>query len=463
MVFVSIRLEKATTASTSSKKYGDCHGFSNYPIVRFIRGLIYRHIANEFRAIVFAADTWVHLSTKTVPLVVASPLLSAIPYGTSLIPSCSLTNFTYRNEALQSCVLNPAATNVFLQNSATALEVLNNMSQAMTVKSYAGEVTYLGPPSSLGLAQRDYNANTYGMSTKCSPASVQCGLNAAYGASTPFNCSPKPFSGDVTMVTDEMPDPSFQMTYFTDLSMTSNNTAIQGVTNPFYFGMGALVNPWGPAPPINNPELIQPVHGGMAYILLCNSTVYDISYDTINNTAKRFETTPSNLTVANIFQGAIGTVGVATDFLKQAASVAPFSATVQGMADRFAFAFSQAALAVGSSAVQPIQAVEAQERTTSLVTRVEKGPLYTLIGANLIFVLLGIMLAIIALATSAEEVREIQSRLGIAGLVADRFEGERAKEGTTEVEGLFEERLGGSSRRVFIQTSPRGGFEYASL
>lgn len=90
-------------------------------------------------------------------------------------------------------------------------------------------------------------------------------------------------------------------------------------------------------------------------------------------------------------------------------------------------------------------------------------PLFTLVIANLLFVVLGIILTMIALPNSGGQSQSIQARLSITGLVADRFEGQRAKLRVEELDKLFEECDGRSSKRVAIDDVLDGGYEYKPL
>ena len=110
--------------------------------------------------------------------------------------------------------------------------------------------------------------------------------------------------------------------------MNENETGyglLNGGGNPFYFGLATLVNKAIDTMPLNSSEIVGPIHGGTAYVLKCNSTVYDVEYDSVNGTITRFDTSKSNDSVANIFKGALGATTVGTDYLKQSASVAVFS------------------------------------------------------------------------------------------------------------------------------------------
>jgi hypothetical protein len=124
-------------------------------------------------------------------------------------------------------------------NASQSIQTLNNGSDSMMVLTYNNGTpyTYLGIPLSDTLSQRDYTANTYGMHTQCLPVSTACNLTAYDGARTPFHCSDA-FNGDVTQ------DSAWVMEYLADSQMASNNT-FYGISNPYYFGLAAIVNPEG--------------------------------------------------------------------------------------------------------------------------------------------------------------------------------------------------------------------------
>jgi hypothetical protein len=118
---------------------------------------------------------------------------------------------------------------------------------------------------------------------------------------------------------------------------------------------------------------------------------------------------------------------------------------------------------VGSQSVGAQPALEAQERTSLLVARILLAPLFTLVISNLLFVILGIILTVIAITSSGGDSQDIQARLSITGLVADRFEGQRAKLRVERLDELFEESDGQSSKRVVIDSVLEGGYEYRTL
>lgn len=353
-----------------------------------------------------------------------------------------------------------AGTGCFFVNSTQSFQVLNNVSDVTTVLTYESNIpyTYLGIPQSQFI-QRDFTAKTIGMSTQCEPISDRCNLHGEAGSKDPFYCS-EDFNGDLGG------SEGWNTFYFTDSTMSSQNT-LYGIHNPYYFAFAAvegtavqhagLVHPQ----PVS-PETVSVLHGGIAYLLFCTTTLYDIEYDSINGTVTRFVTTASNDSVANAWHGPISTTSgnVGGPTLQQASALGILSNTAQELADIIALAYSRTALALGAQAVMRTPALAAQERQSFLVSRVPAAPLFTLVIANLLFVVFGIALAAVAIKTSGGDVREVQARLSIVGLVADRFEGQRGRDGVEHMDDYFEEKQGNDSMRVAIDKSDAEGFAY---
>jgi len=77
-------------------------------------------------------------------------------------------------------------------------------------------------------------------------------------------------------------------------------------------------------------------------------------------------------------------------------------------------------------------------------------------------VALGIVLTGVALGTSGGEVRELQARLSIVGLGADRFEALRGRGGVEKMDEYFE-KDGSGSGRVAIDRADGGGYIYKAV
>lgn len=277
-----------------------------------------------------------------------------------------------------------------------------------------------------------------------------------FGAGTPFNC-PFAFEGDLNQK-------SWNMAYFTDATGSDNATHSQPISNPYYFSIAAAANQQvGLLNPIleKDPEVAFATHGAMVFALFCNATVYDLEYTLVNNTMKRFVTKISNSSMANIVQGTqqySDTAG--NQALSNAAFLAAFSNSSLEIADKVAVAYSRVALSVAANAFVPAPAIDSQLRKDMLVTRVPKAPLAALLLANLVLAGLGFGLTFVALIAARGEAGEVQARWSITGLVADRFEGLRAKEDAESVDALFEEYNGERGPKVGIIRNEEGGWSY---
>lgn len=388
-----------------------------------------------------------------------SPAAGTTNYSLTLVPGCLTTNNSMASRGTQ-CNLIQSSTGEFLFDPTQSLTVLNNVSDSIAVHSNGPDerYTYLGIPQSGGssVTSHDYTATTFGMRTECKPASKACNLNHNSGASTPFRCTDA-FAGDLEV-------DKWLESYFSDSTMASNDTSL-GVKNPYHYAVAAEFQAAGNSKLSDSDEVITPVHGGLAFLLSCSIWMFDVEYDSINGTITRFVTTPSNDSVATIWQVPIWPTGVAASNLQTAALIAVSTATsAQDLADQYAVAYSKAALGVGAQSVQLSPAVAAQERSSLLVTRLPMAPLFCLLAANLAFVVLGIVLTCVALSTSSggdgDVVRDVQARLSTAGLVADRFERGRAAAPAAGIEDLFKEHGGQADTVVAIERTAAGGFAY---
>ncbi|KAL9623762.1 MAG: hypothetical protein Q9160_001993 [Pyrenula sp. 1 TL-2023] len=368
-------------------------------------------------------------------------------------------------EETQGCSINEGGTQAFLVDPTQALQTLNNISDTVTVLNNGPDPTYayLGIPASPLVSIRDYTATTFGMRTQCKTVSKSCNLNSPAGAATLLKCSDA-FAGNL-----EASSSGWLYTYFTNETMLSNRTFRGEINNPYYHGLAALFRSPGlsgisQSSNLSDSDIVRPMHSGVAFVLLCSITTFDVEYDSLNGTISRFIAKPSNTTVASIWQAPMANADVGQPNLQTEASIAASTARdAQDLADKTALAYSKVALGVGAQSVRPAPAKAVQERTTLLVARVPKASLFGLVGANLLFVLLGCILTIVALFSSRGEIRDIQARLSVAGLVADRFEGERAKAPMGVIDDLFEEHEGNTSSRVVMAQTTAGGYMYKTL
>jgi hypothetical protein len=288
------------------------------------------------RMAVFLADTWLHVTTKTVDFLQVTPVKTVANYSLALNPDCAVANDSLWSR--EGCSVDASAATLFFTNATQSLQVLNNISDLMTVLTYDGNppYTYLGIPQSNEQAQRDYTATTFGMNTQCKPVSSECNLYDWEGAETVFWCSDT-FQGVLQSLQN------WELAHFND-SIMSSNTTYNGIHNPYYLGLATIQDAGGGGSFLtpNYSEIVGPIHGGTAFVLYCTVTVYDVEYDSVNGTITRFITSPSNDSTANAWQSSIALTngGVGTPNLQQAALMATYSQSAQELADKIALAYS---------------------------------------------------------------------------------------------------------------------------
>jgi hypothetical protein len=345
------------------------------------------------------------------------------------------------------------------------MRVLSNISDTMTVPIYSvgqDQYAYIASPETSRLSLLDYTVSTYAIHSQCSPITSQCASPSdVFGVGTTYKC---PFAFQGTVNTAVGASNSVTMAYFTDSAGFNNNTDETLIGNPYYYSAIILANMCNarPAALQNDPEVLSGGHGGATIVAVgCTSTVYDVKYSSVNGTIKNWNSSNSNTSTTLIVQGTQRHTDVGNPNLIQAASVAGLGNSAQDIADQFALAYSQTALAVASGAFEPRAALASQVREQVLVARVPKTPLFALVAANLLLVLLGIILAIVALITVRGNTGEVQARLSIPALVAARFE-VRVARPVNEVEDMYEERHGEPGPRIGFTKAAEGGWVFQS-
>ncbi|KAJ5389220.1 uncharacterized protein N7496_000288 [Penicillium cataractarum] len=308
--------------------------------------------------LVIVTDTWLHFTTKTVNFIQPDVNPDASGLGFGVYQNC-----TNVDSSLLSCNLNnPASGDVLLHPD--PMRVLSNISDTMTIPIFSvgqDQYAYVANPEISRLSLLDYTVSTYAIHSQCSPITSQCmNSNDVSGVRTTFSC-PFAFQGAVNTAVGA--SNSVTMAYFTDSTGFDNNTDETLIGNPYYYSAVILANMRNARPIAlqNDPEVLSGGHGGATIVALgCTSTVYDVEYSSINGTIKSWKSSNSNRSTTLIVQGTQRHTGVGDPNLIQAASVAGLGNSAQDIADQFALAYSQTALAVASGAFEPRTALASQ-------------------------------------------------------------------------------------------------------
>ncbi|OAP64018.1 hypothetical protein AYL99_03245 [Fonsecaea erecta] len=403
---------------------------------------------------IVAVDTWLHVTTSTVELDILSPPAStpSASYGRGLIPLCY--NQTWTPGDLNQCIGGlQLPGSIHFDSVSEATRTSMNLSTTNSVLTTTIDNMHF---AFLTSAQRDssldFRARTYAMSTTCSPASKACDLQqiqwcqynggCALGEvqmtlGMTYNCSPSLY-GDInnnTGFTYEAGNGSsfgtssnigFFLQMFRKHGFADPIGTVDGelaTPNPFYFAAGGRVATSDALS--QDPEAVEDDDQyNYAFIFQCTSAVYELEYASIDgnvgegNYSMANESLSNNVGWALLESRALVQNSLESAFFSGAQQVN----TSQAFADYFAQQFSKSAVSMIAGITVGRRNVAEQTRRSRLVARLPKAPFFTLVVLNLLYALLGIMLAGMAIASQPRKTRDVQARLSIAGLVAALLE-----------------------------------------
>ncbi|EXJ65392.1 hypothetical protein A1O7_01733 [Cladophialophora yegresii CBS 114405] len=424
---------------------------------------------------ILAVDTWLHVTTSTISYDAISPVSQpSFSYGRVLDPNCD-----GESRASGVCIGNNFAGLLYFESLTNATETLMNLSSTNIVLPAhldGRDLAYLTAADRH--PDLDFQAKTFALSTQCTPVSKQCHLETTswcpfpqgcnsqvqLARGMPYDCGPTLFGGlsnnTGTPFNSSLLDDDSQAAISSEIASTNGfflqlfrkpdfaepfGTAPDS-PNPFYFATGARVAVSSAL--AADPEAVQNnADADYGFIFSCNSTFFELDYKMINGSFAGGTTTPVDGLLAsnavftfiyylsytqNVMEGAFISGGVQSNNSQQ-------------FADFLAQRFSETTLSMVSGLTVASPNLAEQTRERLLVTRLPKAPFYVLIVLNLIYALLGIILAIIALASQPRRSRSIQARLSIGGVIAALLEPEvreaafTSKKSNSGIEGAFAE------------------------
>jgi hypothetical protein len=421
-------------------------------------------------------DTWLHLVMEAVNIELVDAQLPSQALGRGL-PDGACSNQTAVDFDAGDCIINVAETSVFLTGANEAARVMSNTSTTNAIYDMYIDGThfaYLGPadnPSNL-----DYRAESLAIHTECRQIGKQCNLGANQsGTSEPFHCTDA-FYGDLAQpiingdATDGVTGLAFRsagIVFYQDAALTQlanqstdSESFLTRPSNPHHLAAWAKVELGATDEQTADGNVVMPTRGGTSWLLNCSATAYQITYDFVNGSLQH--------ATAELANGSVGTLlnaGNYYGFGKVALETAAYSSSQYNdtaqMADSWARAYSRTAMALGSGVMTARADLEEQVRSTKLVSRVPKAPLYTLVGLNTVYAILGFVLAWLALSSNPSETNELREKLSTAGLVAVCFEGARAERLVDKKREMFAEYEGASSGRVGVEENfYHGGYVF---
>lgn len=288
------------------------------------------------------------------------------------------------------------------------------------------------------------------------PVTPQC-VNSSAGYATIVNYTcPFEMKGQIDTLNLRGNADVIGTTFFTDAtgSVSQSTTA-----NPYYHSAMLITGRGIDGPPSlkTDPEVYGGIYeGGTILAVFCNSTVYDVTYSSVNNTVTNWKASLTNSTTMALFSMGNNMYLYSMPYTVQAVSLAGFSKTGREIADKYALAYARNTLGATALAFEPRNASASQQREQIQVAMVPKTPLCVLIAANLLLVVFGLVLSSLALIALKGDTGEMQARLSIHALVAASFEAIAGKP-VEEVEDFFEEKHSEQGPRLgFVRTMDGG-------
>lgn len=195
-----------------------------------------------------------------------------------------------------------------------------------------------------------------------------------------------------------------QVTMYSIFANTTNPVFVamvgvaDGVTSLFSPNGSMMTDPTLVPSNSSDSDIVTTRNGGLAFALLCHSTIYEATYTWINGYFNNFTSlTVSNESVArtiNVPEQLNSFFGYSYFVIGTILSV--FSSTAQDVADKMSLVYGKTVLGlVAGSFVKSATLIE-QTRKTVLVGVVPYGPFYTLISLNLLSGAIGFVIALIA-------------------------------------------------------------------
>lgn len=387
---------------------------------------------------------------------------------------------TYNMAASGTDFTNPAEISATLSGLSTSHHLLNVTIPDSNKQDQ--DLVVLGPALESVPEGLHFKAKSVGVATSCKPISRVCGLRAAYGASTPFHCS-NDFSGDIQVPSlntssdywsvpvagagtfiygAEFFDANFSQPYANHSVVTSPkeipnysqlpSTILMAVVAKSPFAVG------GQDELQQDPDIITPAHGGLAFVLSCNVTTFDVTYEFFNNSIVNAEISQANGTVTWLWNSVMGYFD-STAHLTQGLNAAILSPTAAIMAQVWARSFSEQAVAILSSAFNARPNLEESQVSSKIVTKIARWPLLTLVASNLVFALLGLALGLFVLVNDSAAVSAVTRGLGVEGIVARMFEREGGMIEGKDSFSCFEE-SNGHTERVAVEKQDSARWDF---
>jgi hypothetical protein len=365
-------------------------------------------------------------------------------------------------QIIYSCVVKNTPLSVTLMNVTEGIKLLSNQSSENRIITSAVNDVKLSLISDVSLSpSTDFQAETFAVNVECKPYTTACKWDQ-FQYPNQFNCS--------SSLQGQLMNQSLYVDFASDNQFANPIYSETASSNPFYFGIATFIGD------INgdgylatslqkDPEMLPIDSGagqqGFALALNCQITTYDVQYTYSNGSVVTTTLSKTDTTKTNTFLAPFIIGGFAEMYISNALKIATISNTTEELANDFASNLGPIVLAASAGVMQPADNLVEQTRTQILVTRMPKAPFYTLVAANLLYVLFGLALITMACLSHPREGYPITQMLTAEGLALVAFEPHNAGKSVESMHHRFEEAKGaGHSTRIGL-TSRKTSWQYA--
>ena len=285
--------------------------------------------------------------------------------------------------------------------------------------------------SQASTAQASYAASSFAARTQCIPISQKCGLKDDKDTIS-FDCSGDPnrvnFSQNFSK-SDIGATIQVNSTFFTD-STYSKQFSYRDVSNtsfsaPTLYHAAFFVSTerHSNAPPPDTdlvPVSLQfddTAQSGSAFLALCNTTIYEATFLRTGTSPPTIKsTTPANISTASPALSVL--VAYGADGVAYTPNLALFpSDSASDINNAYASAMARSALINLSTMTEPRPVLSYRMRRPIMVAKVPKSALFVLVGLDLVFAAVGVVMMALALGEGMRgEVVEMRRRMMMTGM-----------------------------------------------
>lgn len=150
---------------------------------------------------------------------------------------------------------------------------------------------------------------------------------------------------------------------------------------------------------------------------------------------------------------------------KDIQSLFSIAETPEDIATGWAATYDQILLSIATSMLQKRPPLRVAQRITNQVTRIPRAPFATLVVLDLAYAAVGTCLMVAALLAVRKDsgIKDAQARLSTLAVVAESFESPTWGDDAKDVDMLFAERRGKSTRRIGLVKRYGGGRRFKQI